>query len=579
MRGSLGPLRRRLTLVFAIALSVPAIFGVFAAIEQYTDQVRQAHETTVRYATLASSNEVNLLWQSQRIASDLARDPAVQASLAGTGTFLDCHTALKSAIDPYPPYAVAALLTLEGAPICRSNDDQNRGKASSRRWFQKVAETGKPALGSFTFAEALNEPVIVYGSPIVGQDGHLQAILALAIRLHWLVANGEEPGLPPDSSVDLLDKGGHSLIAADSSGHSNDSSLPDQKYIDQIVSSGARTFDAMDGNRTLRNYAVHPIGDNDLYVLFGQPTRRLVAPLQRDLAVQMVILSLFLIGGILAAIIGSRVLVTRWISRLTQEARLIASGENPAPQDFTGAPTEIRQLSNTLNTMAAQVRTREAELNESVAQKQMMLREIHHRVKNNLQTVTSLLNIYARIPRGEAIRQAFADVQTRINALALVHRHLYESQDLREIDMSAFMTALCRLVQDGSGVPSRRVRLHVSIPEVTLAGDRAVPLALLTTEVLTNAFKHAFPDHRTGNIDIKMIVNGEGDVALTITDDGIGPVANDATEPVSGMGQNLIAAFTRQLSGELTRSGPPGTTIILSFPLIPKPVEPIQEEG
>ncbi len=128
-----------------------------------------------------------------------------------------------------------------------------------------------------------------------------------------------------------------------------------------------------------------------------------------------------------------------------------------------------------------------------------MLREIHHRVKNNLQTVTSLLE--SSMPASRAARrssEAFADVQTRINTLALVHRHLYESQDLREIDLAAFMSNLVRLIQDGSGVPTRRVRLKVDIPSITLSGDRAVPLALLTTEILTNAFKHAFPDHRAG---------------------------------------------------------------------------------
>jgi two-component sensor histidine kinase len=559
--------------VFAIALSVPAIFGVVAASEQYADQLRQAHETTVRYATLASSNEVNLLWQSQRIAADLARDAGVQASAAGAGTFLDCYTALKRAIDPYPAYAVAALLDLGGAPICRSNGNQNPGQASNRRWFKKVMETGKPALSTFSFAPIVNEPVITYGSPIFDKEGELKAVLALAIRLRWLVANGEEPGLPPDSSVDLLDKDGQSLLTADTSGHSADASLPDPEHIEQIVSGGSRSFDAVDGNGTLRNYAVHAIGNNDLYVLFGQPTRRLVAPLQRDFAVQIAILSLFMIGGVLAAIVGSRVLVTRWISRLTQEAQLIASGETLMPQSFAGAPTEIRQLSDTLYTMAARIKTRESELNESVAQKQMMLREIHHRVKNNLQTVTSLLNLYARIPRGEAIRQAFADVQTRINALALVHRHLYESQSLREIDMSVFMTGLCRLIQDGSGVPARRVRLHVSIPQVKLSGDRAVPLALLTTEILTNAFKYAFPNQRVGNIDVRMTLDSERNVSLTIADDGVGTNSDDETEPVAGMGRNLIAAFTRQLSGQLTTSGPPGTTVTLVFPLVPKPVE------
>jgi two-component sensor histidine kinase len=565
--------------VFAIALCVPAIFGIVAATEQYRDQVRQAHETTVRYATLASSNEANLLWQSQRIAGDLARDADVRGSLAGTGTSEQCHTALKRAIDPYPAYGAVVLLSTVGSPICRSDDNRGSGDASSRQWFRKVTETGKPALSGFSFSKALGEPIITYGSPILDREGRLTAILALAIRLHWLAANGQEPGLPPDASVDLLDKTGQSLAMIDTSDQSAADSLPGRQYIDRIISSASRAFDAVDRSGILRNYAVHSIGHNDLYVLFGQPTKRLVAPLQRDLVIQIAILSLFVIGGILAAILGSRVLVTRWINRLTEEAQWIASGEAPSPQNFAGAPTEIRQLSSTLNTMAARVKTREAELNESIAQKQMMLREIHHRVKNNLQTVTSLLNLYARIPRGEAVRQAFADVQTRIHALALVHRHLYESQDLREIDLSVFMSGLCRLIQAGSGTPPRRVQLHVAIPQMTLSGDRAVPLALLTTEVLTNAFKHAFPNHRAGNIDVRMVVDDAANATLTISDDGIGAAPTDETEPVSGMGQNLIAAFTRQLSGELTKSGPPGTTITLRFALDPKPPEPTPGES
>jgi two-component sensor histidine kinase len=306
----------------------------------------------------------------------------------------------------------------------------------------------------------------------------------------------------------------------------------------------------------------------------------LIAPLQRDLAIQIATLSLVVLGGLAAALIGSQLLVTRWIARLTDEARTITLGGVPEPHSFAGAPTEIRELNDTLMTMAARIKAREAELNESVSQKQMMLREIHHRVKNNLQTVTSLLNLYARIPRGEAIKQAFADVQTRINTLALVHRHLYESQDLREIELAAFMSNLCRLVQDGSGVPTRRVRLKVDIPAITLSGDRAVPLALLTTEILTNAFKHAFPDHRAGNIAVQMRAEPDGKVVLLIADDGVGTIEPEsAVIGTNTMGQNLIGAFTRQLGGKLTASGPPGTTITLEFDLEPKPAQPIEPKG
>jgi two-component sensor histidine kinase len=297
-----------------------------------------------------------------------------------------------------------------------------------------------------------------------------------------------------------------------------------------------------------------------------------IAPLQRDLSVQIAILAVVVLGGLAAALIGSRLLVTRWIAMLADEARAIAAGKPTPAQSFAGAPTEIREFNDTLTAMAARINAREAELSESLSQKQMMLREIHHRVKNNLQTVTSLLNLYARIPRGEAIKQAFADVQTRINTLALVHRHLYESQDLREIDLSAFMTGLCRLVQDGCGVPARRVRLDLHIPTATMPGDRAVPLALLTTEILTNAFKHAFPDNRAGMIDVRLAIAPDETARLVIADNGVGTTERPATNGSGTMGQTLIGAFTRQLGGTLAVSGPPGTTVTLDFTLHPQTV-------
>lgn len=577
IRQFLGPLRRRLLLVFFIVLAVPTAFGILAAIDHYQGQVEQARRSTERYATLASNNETNLLWQSQRIVDDLAHDPAIRHVIAGSGNFDECEATLKKAIDPYPAYAVASVLTPDGDALCRSTGNRSKSSAADQEWFKEAISAGRSVLSGYTFAQILNEPILAFGMPVNDAEGKVIAVLGLGIRLRWLAASGQEPGLPPEASVDLLDKTGLPLVISDA--NSGSGGLPDKAYLQKVATGGALTFDATGSDGVQRYYAVHPIAAGSLYILLGQPTRTLIAPLQRDLGIQIATLSLVVLGGLAAALIGSQLLVTRWIARLTEEARTITLGDVPEPYNFSGAPTEIRELNDTLMTMAARIKAREAELNESLVQKQMMLREIHHRVKNNLQTVTSLLNLYARIPRGEAIKQAFADVQTRINTLALVHRHLYESQDLREIDLAPFMSNLVRLIQDGSGVPTRRVRLKVDIPPITLSGDRAVPLALLTTEILTNAFKHAFPDHRAGNILVQMRAETDGKAVLTMADDGVG--TGDPQNVIGGtmgtMGQNLIGAFTRQLGGKLTAAGPPGTTITLEFDLEAKPAEPIKD--
>jgi two-component sensor histidine kinase len=580
IRQFLGPLRRRLLLVFFIVLAVPTAFGILAAVDHYQGQVEQARRSTERYATLASNNETNLLWQSQRIVDDLAHDPLIRDVIARAGDVDQCEATLKKAIDPYPAYAVASVLTPEGDVLCRSTGNRSKSTAATQEWFKQVVTSGRSLLSGYTFAPILNEPILAFGMPVNDGQGKVIAVLALGIRLRWLAASGQEPGLPPEASVDLLDKTGTPLVISDA--NTGSGGLPGDEYLTRVVTGGALTFDAAGRDGVQRYYAVHPIAGGSLYILLGQPTRTLIAPLQRDLGIQIATLSLVVLGGLAAALIGSQLLVTRWIARLTEEARIITLGDVPIPYNFSGAPTEIRELNDTLMTMAARIKAREAELNESVSQKQMMLREIHHRVKNNLQTVTSLLNLYARIPRGEAIKQAFADVQTRINTLALVHRHLYESQDLREIDLAAFMSNLVRLIQDGSGVPTRRVRLKVDIPSITLSGDRAVPLALLTTEILTNAFKHAFPDHRSGNIRVQMRADEDGRAVLTIADDGVGTAADAASmigSAMGTMGQNLIRAFTRQLGGKLTASGPPGTTITLEFDLEPTPIEPSGAEN
>ena len=574
IRHFLGPLRRRLLLVFFIVLAVPTMFGIVAAVDHFQGQVEQARQSTERYATLASNNETNLLWQSQRIVDDLAHDPAIRGVISGTGNFDECEATLKKAIDPYPAYAVASVLTRDGDALCRSTGSRAKSGAVNQEWFKDAISTGRAVLSGYTFAQILNEPILAFGMPVSDAQGKAVAVLALGIRVRWLAASGQEPGLPPEASVDLLDKSGRPLVISDA--NSGSGGLPDEVYLKKVVTGGALSFEAVGRDGVQRYYAVHPIAAGSLYTLLGQPTRMLIAPLQRDLAIQIVTLSLVVLGGLAAALIGSQLLVTRWIARLTEEARTITLGEVPQPYNFSGAPTEIRELNDTLMTMAAKIKAREAELSESVSQKQMMLREIHHRVKNNLQTVTSLLNLYARIPRGEAIKQAFSDVQTRINTLALVHRHLYESQDLREIDLAAFMSNLVRLIQDGSGVPTRRVRLKVDIPQITLSGDRAVPLALLTTEILTNAFKHAFPEHRAGNILVQMRAEPDGKAQLVIADDGVGTAEPEAVPGAKTMGQNLIGAFTRQLGGKLTASGPPGTTMTLEFDLEPKPAEPIE---
>ena len=569
----LQPLRHRLILLFAIVLIVPSAFGIVAAVDRYRDQVRQAHESTVRFATLASNYETNLLWQSSRIIQNLVHQPPVIASVAATPSRgSECGQLLGTAIRPYPAYALAVLRNTAGEPVCASDARLQAQNAKDMDWFKAVLESRRETVSGYLDGVHLKEGVIIYAAPVVSESNDIIGVLSLAIRLEWLSTIGQEPGLPPDAMVYLLDRGGYVLVGPTAQGVDTQAGLPDADTIKQVVDGHIRAFDSVGQDGIERNYAVNVIGEKELFVLLGQPIGRLIDPLRMSLMVQIGVLAFVSVAAMAAALIGTRVLVTKWIGRLTEAASSMSVGDLSVRREFEGAPAEFRDLSETLREMAIRLDEREADLRQSLAQKQMMLREIHHRVKNNLQTVTSLLNLYARIPRGEAVKQAFADVQMRINALALVHRHLYESQDMQEVDLNPFMTNLCSLLQDGSGVPPRRVRLTVDIPHVRMTGDRAVPLALLTTEILTNSFKHAFPNQRAGAITVRISLEEGGMARLVIADDGIGQAERDAEADLPGsMGRTLIQAFTRQLGGEIETSGPPGTVSTVVFRLDPAP--------
>ena len=255
----------------------------------------------------------------------------------------------------------------------------------------------------------------------------------------------------------------------------------------------------------------------------------------RDLIAQVVLVFAIWISGVLAAWLGTRYLVTRWTQRLFETTSALSKGDLSARADLEGAPLEIKQLGDTLAEMASRLNTRQGELKAAIEQKEGMLREIHHRIKNNLQTVTSLLNLYSRGVKNKPAMHALLDVRIRVQALALVHRHLYEGPENRSVNAKALIGELCQLIQLSSGVARTRVAIVGDVAPIDIGIDRAVPLALLATEVVTNALKHGFPEGRAGTVRVTLAVVDNADVKLTISMTGstIPSWPRPAARPVS----------------------------------------------
>lgn len=225
-------------------------------------------------------------------------------------------------------------------------------------------------------------------------------------------------------------------------------------------------------------------------------------------------------------------------------------------------PREFRALAVSFRRSTAALNRREAELRAAVQKQQLAMAEIHHRVKNNLQIVASLLNLQASRIRVPEARTEFQSARDRVRALATVHRHLYAHGELNTINMRIFLSDLCGPLFQAMG-ESRddRIRLEIDAPELQMSSDQAVPLSLIVTEAVTNALKYGFPAGRSGTISIRLTRDGD-EVELMIHDDGIGiPAGRVETEAGTrdGIGLQLIRGFARQLGATLTLEERDGT--------------------
>jgi PAS domain S-box-containing protein len=194
----------------------------------------------------------------------------------------------------------------------------------------------------------------------------------------------------------------------------------------------------------------------------------------------------------------------------------------------------------------------EEQLKASLREKEVLLKEIHHRVKNNLQIISSLLYLQAEEATEERSHQMFQESQDRIRAMALIHEQMYHSKDLVEVDFAGYIHNLATHLFRSYGVNSNAIALRVSVADVSVGLDTAIPCGLIVNELVSNCLKHAFPGGRTGDIYIELRAGSEGQIRLSVSDNGIGFPPGVDFRNSSSLGLKLVNALVTQLKGRIT---------------------------
>ncbi|RAI90178.1 two-component sensor histidine kinase [Algoriphagus yeomjeoni] len=197
-------------------------------------------------------------------------------------------------------------------------------------------------------------------------------------------------------------------------------------------------------------------------------------------------------------------------------------------------------------------------------EKEFLLKEIHHRVKNNLETISSLLTLQIAKIGDPKFKQIMEDTYTRVQSMGMIHLSLYKEGNLKKVEMKEFFNGLGRFVFDTFDA-SDRIRFEANMPPIELDVDVAIPIGLIVNELISNSLKYAFPNQKSGQICVQLLEK-EGNLYLKVSDDGIG-IMEDSTIKGTGFGRELISLLTRQLDGKMTLVNDEGAAFSFEFQL------------
>jgi two-component sensor histidine kinase len=232
--------------------------------------------------------------------------------------------------------------------------------------------------------------------------------------------------------------------------------------------------------------------------------------------------------------------------------------------DLNRKRRDLQRLNDALQAEIAQRRNAEEAVRHS-REKEVLLQEIHHRVKNNLQIITSLLRMQSRAVQDPAFSDALRECQNRVASMALIHDKLYRARDLARVSFPEYVRDLTNNILTSYALPARSVRVKLDIDDLSLSLDCAVPCGLILNELMSNCLKHAFPVGHSGTVHVGFHTKAAEELCLVVQDDGVGMPADVDLEHTSSLGWRLIRALVQQLDGVVQCRTAGGTLVEIRF--------------
>ncbi|WP_439120655.1 sensor histidine kinase [Marivita sp.] len=463
----------------------------------------------------------------------------------------DCTAIMQRVQESNPRLAFAGLL--EPGSVSNCNSIGRRFEFLPNARSDTLFTNPEPYITFDPQGSASELPVIIVAYPTFSSDDVLKGFVTISFETEPLLQSDTATGPNRDVALLTFNKFGDTLSTFTPEGPITDY-LPNGLAFDGFVNQGDTFFTATTQSGETRLISVVPILPGEVYAL-GSWGR---AELQRTSSPWFTISTLLFpflmwLVGIIVAVVSLNRLVLRHISDLGRRMRRFATYRDvETSEKIDDAPSEILTINETFEGMADQLLRDEADLENAVFEREVLLKEVHHRVKNNLQLISSIINMQVRQVASPEAVAALRQFQDRVTSLASVHRALYQEPSLTHIRFDVLLGDLVSQVNAVGSAQYRPVEIDLELDPVTLLPDQTSPLAMVTTEALSNAFKYGGPGPDglfRLKVHLKETTEGGTTHVRLVIENSID--AETSADTGSGLGKRLILAFASQLDADL----------------------------
>jgi len=545
----------RIAALLAVTLLPIGLISVTQTVLLSRQEDERARASLLALTTDAASGEEGQIRTAIGAANAVA---SILPGLRASGW--DCRDGLQTLLETSGIFSYAGYVDGNGDVICASDGEGLNVKDGVI--FNQMRQNPVTRVSIVLDAPVSGTAVVLTSVPILQPDGTFDGYVSVSLPHRELFRNVSE--MTENRLTDLITFNAEGAILTSDGGLDTAAQrLPAGHTLQSLIRSGQSAFAGRTPVGEDRIFAFVPIIDGAVYAL-GVWEYATTAPWVRWLSITSSLL--FPVAMWLACLGVAFFAVQKMVIRPTRNLRArmlqFMRTRRIAPvSNESVIPLELQEMNETWQRLATSVLHDEAELQNTIHAKTVLLKEVHHRVKNNLQLIASILNLKIRKSGNGEVKTALGDIQQRVMSLARVHQQLYETSTSEQVRADELLESTVSQILAGAAPDASNITYSGSFAPVTVYPDQAVPLSLAVSELVTNALKYMGRDaDNKAHLDVRLWTEGETtalfEITNTLRDPGTIPAGGNGD---SGLGEKLIRAFVQQMEGKMTISTEGGT--------------------